>query len=138
MSSSIRQVRIDSWKGYQAIALVRFSPDELAGRLGPEFERGHDDLDETLHAGIEAGSGRRFALLRHVGSPVEGTEILWDVRRDDLAEALVEALDTLGISPSEVEWVPRSRPTGFLNGDSSDDGDAMNRPNRGSRFSRTT
>ena len=109
MSSAIRQVSIDSWKGYQAIALIRPGPDELARQFGIEFQHGHDDLDETLHAGIEAGSGRRFVLLRHVNSPVEGTEILWDVRRDDLAEALVEVLGVLGLPPSEVEWVPRAR-----------------------------
>ena len=114
MNAGPRQVRVESWKGYRAIALVRPEPPELGERLGVEFELGHDDLDETLHAGIEAPSGRRFILLRHVNSPVGGTEVLWDTRHDDLAEALVEALHTLGISTSEIEWVPRSRPTEVL------------------------
>ena len=112
MTPNVRQVQIDSWQGYQAIALVRPEPRELADRLGLEFEAGHDDLDETSHAGFEATSGRRFALMRHLHAPVGGTEILWDLRHDDLAEALVEALATLGIAPSEVEWVPQSRVIG--------------------------
>ena len=105
MSCQPRQTSIESWLGYEAIALIRPEPGELTRRFGLRFESGYDDLDETLVAALEAPSGRRFGLLRHIHAPIAGTEILWDLRRDDLPDALGEVLGLLELGPSEVEWV---------------------------------
>ncbi|MEX1257880.1 MAG: hypothetical protein WEG36_09695 [Gemmatimonadota bacterium] len=105
------QVRMRSWQGYEPIATITLEPEELARKTGIEFEPSHDDLDETLEAAIQAQSGRVFGLVRHVNSPVPGTEIYWQVSKGRVPLAIHDALEALEVSADAVDWV---KPSAFF------------------------
>lgn len=98
-------IYLESWKGYAPIATVAVEPQELERRLGVEFKPSHDDLDEVLEAAVRGDSGRIFGLVRHVNSPMPGTQIYSDSSKDRMSEALGEALEALHLSVESVVWV---------------------------------
>ena len=94
-----------SWHGYGPIATIAQEPEELRQKVGLEFRRTHDDLDELLEAAIFGESGRVFGLVKHLNSPTPGTQIYWRTAAGDLPEALCDVLDALGLADEAVTWV---------------------------------
>jgi hypothetical protein len=91
----------------EPIALLRAEPEQLAKTAGVSFSSGHDDLDYVKVAIVTVPSGAAYALVRHQGSPEQGTEIV--ARSHQPATALGTDLESLlkrlGVSPGAVAWV---------------------------------
>jgi hypothetical protein len=92
------------------IAVLEFSPDELATRLGIVFEKGYDDFDSYELAAIEIRPADspdigQVWLFRYQGWPYPGTELLIDSLEDG-ARILPIVLDALSLSEHNVSWNP--------------------------------
>ena len=89
----------------QPVAVTRVEPAEFAEKLGIRFEPARDDLDELVTVLIRGASGRQFALVRHLHQPKPGTTILTNEGSRDFARDLQEALATLRIAVTDLDWV---------------------------------
>ena len=89
------------------IAVVDLEPHDLAKNRAIVFCSGHDDLDSLSIAVVKAASGREYALLRHDGAPLPGTQILSRAKVDDpklLVVDLLELLTYLNVPIAAVTW----------------------------------
>ncbi|HEX2317002.1 MAG TPA: hypothetical protein VHJ17_24865 [Thermomonospora sp.] len=95
---------LSSW--FEPSFMVRQPIEELAERFRIRLEESWDDLDSVKMAYIEVrGETRResYAIVRHVGRPVEGT-IIWLIRDEHSAEAEPLFLRTFGLTEQDVVW----------------------------------
>jgi hypothetical protein len=105
----------------EAIAWVRFEPQDLETRLGVEFQYTTDDLDSMRIVVLELYDGVRISLIRHVHDPNVGTEIhinpsdfasLSELKADVFgaidriqAHALDRVLRALPFDTADITWV---------------------------------
>ncbi len=90
------------------VALLPAEPRTLEEHAGIVFQDSHDDLDFVKVAVLELDSGRRVSLVRHVRSSAPDIEIYVPPEDADRPSVLIEVLDALGLSRSDLFWV---RPT---------------------------
>jgi hypothetical protein len=88
----------------RAIAVVALEPRELAARCGLRFEMSGDDLDAFEGALLGTPSGKHFALVRHRGAPLPGTEVWAHSDSVDLSTDLQEALHVLDLTTKDLAW----------------------------------
>lgn len=85
-------------------ALLRRSPEDIGRKFGVRFEASWDDLDHLEIALLQIDGGPQFALVRHRGAPVDGTEV-WlhpeEWNRPGVLEAVLTELD---VPPGDVLW----------------------------------
>lgn len=91
------------WALDRPIAVLRQEPDELE-RVGVVFEDDYDELDYLRHAPIRGASGRLYALVRHRGSPVGGTQIVTHCDSPHPATDVDEVLAALGLERADMTW----------------------------------
>src|SRR5262245_50235550 len=86
------------------IALVRLEPQQLTARSSLKFEDSHDDLDYVRVAWVDDNT----ALVRHIGAPTPGTEIIVTDFEPARPLRAVEHLDTvlrkLDLTVGDVTW----------------------------------
>lgn len=89
--------------------VVQAEPMDFERRLDIRFQETFDNLDRAQIAILETSAGTRFALLRHRGAPIKGTEIAMvdpEVKRTEI-DALIKEM---GLSSSDVIWRKPSGP----------------------------
>ena len=86
------------------LATLRFSPEELAKRLGLAFEEGYDDLDWVELAAIARPDQSQACLMRYRGSPEPGTTVYVHASAHP-AKALALVTGALGLSDGDLRWV---------------------------------
>jgi hypothetical protein len=107
MGARVLQVKpVTAWPSGDGwtIGTLSLEPEELAERLGIEFESGRDDLDAYRLAAIAESQVGQLWLFAHENAPQGGTDIIVDrsVTRDIALGALAR---TLGIDIRSFDWV---------------------------------
>lgn len=106
MHTRFRQVQPEPWpSGYgEIMALLNASPESLAARFGLSFFEGTDNLDDYRAAAIRLPSGRRIALVRHIGAAFSGVEVHADAH-DEPAMVVDELLESLDLPRGTCTWL---------------------------------
>jgi hypothetical protein len=101
-----------AWNGVEerAAAKLRVTPEELEARCGITFERGHDELDFDRRAGVVLPSGQRVVLQWYERAPEPRGVVVYVDRAEAVATALDQTLAVLGLTTTEVLWIPESAP----------------------------
>jgi hypothetical protein len=87
------------------IALLGLEPEDLSDSLGIVFEEGHDNLDFYRLAAIQLNDGQQVWLMRHRGTPAQGTEVYADSHADPIAARRM-LLEELALPESAITWSP--------------------------------
>lgn len=83
--------------------VINQEPQDLAERLGIEFQETFDNLDYVRMAVLELPGGNRVALLRHRGNPVAGTEVA--TAKSGVDQEFIETvLSSLGLDETNISW----------------------------------
>lgn len=86
----------------RALAVLRFSPEELSRRYRLRFEEDYDDLDCYRLAAIRLPDGNQAWLMHYRGDPEFETT---DVDVAALSSAtLRQVIAVLGLSSSDILW----------------------------------
>ncbi len=106
MHTRFQQIQPEPWpSGYGGIiALLDTSPDFLSSRHGLSFFEGTDNLDDYRAAAVQLPSGRRVAIVRHIGAVHPGVEVHADAH-DDPAAAVDELLIAFELPRGTCSWL---------------------------------
>lgn len=104
MKRSARMIPLDSWMGFETIAVYGGSHESIGARAGLKFRRGVDDLDDTWEVALRLPSGRKIALVQHVHAPQTATSIMFAGQRAAVQEVLRETLEVLALQPRRLQW----------------------------------
>lgn len=97
-------IPLDSWLGFETIALYGSSHESIGRRSDISFTRGADDLDDTWELALRLPSGRKVALVEHVNAPQVGTSIMFAGQRAVVPEVIRETMQVLRLHPRRLLW----------------------------------
>ncbi len=103
--ASWKPIHMQSWSGFLPVLVLTVDHETLGKRLGLEFARGFDDLDDTFEAGIRTDQGRDVAFIQHRGAPDRALQILVQRVATDSARTIVQLVEELGIASEEIAWI---------------------------------
>jgi hypothetical protein len=104
MKKHARAISLDSWHGFETIALYGSTHERISERSKIPFSRGADDLDDTWEVALRLPSGRKVALVQHINSPQVAISIMFAGQRPVVPDVIRETLDVLQLHPRRLLW----------------------------------
>lgn len=104
MKKHARVISLDSWHGFETIALYGSTHERIGERSKIPFARGADDLDDTWEVALRLPSGRKVALVQHINSPQVAISIMFAGQRPVVPDVIRETLDVLQLHPRRLLW----------------------------------